>query len=152
MKNESPSTFAFFQVWLKLDQWFCRTKFLCCKFIYFFINYLPFGKGVTLIVHQRMLFARFGWNWPSGSGQEENVKVYILAERQMTINKWSERLTWAFSSGKLKMTFLTHFALSLVLVPMVLEKNTKMGKDSNKTNDDSQYKNIYQKCSLKHLT
>ena len=36
------------------------------------------------------------------------------------------------------MTFLSHFALSSVSVPMVLEKNTKMGKDSNKTNDDSQ--------------
>ena len=25
-------------------------------------------------LHQRMLCAKFGWNWPSGSGEDENVK------------------------------------------------------------------------------
>ena len=25
-------------------------------------------------IHQRMLCAKFGWNWPRGSGEDENVK------------------------------------------------------------------------------
>ena len=59
-------------------------------------------------LHPRMLCAKFGWNWPSGSGEEdENVKC--LRQRQQrrrqwrTTDKfWSEKLTWAFSSGELK--------------------------------------------------
>ena len=56
----------------------------------------------------------FGWNWPSGSGEEaENVKSLQTdrqtdrqtnrqTDRQMTDNKQSEKLTYAFSSGELK--------------------------------------------------
>ena len=47
-----------------------------------------------------MLCAKFGWNWPTGSGEDENVKSW---QRQQTTNKfWSEKLTWAFGSGELK--------------------------------------------------
>ena len=47
--------------------------------------YLPFVKYEALhlnkihlnLLHPRMLYAKFGSNWPSGSGErEENVKVY----------------------------------------------------------------------------
>ena len=53
----------------------------------------------------RMLCAKFGWNWPSGSGEEdENVKH--LRQRQWqpraTDKFWSEKVTWAFNSGELK--------------------------------------------------
>ena len=34
-----------------------------------FLNYLPLEKGGTL--HPRMFCAKFGWNWPSGSGEED---------------------------------------------------------------------------------
>ena len=47
------------------------------------------------------LCAKFGWNWPNGSGkEEENVKS--LQQRRRTTEKlWSEKLTWAFGSGEL---------------------------------------------------
>ena len=66
-------------------------------------------------LHPRILCAKFGWNWPSGSGEEdENVKSFQTdrqtdgrtdrrTDRQPTDDRWSEKLTWAFSSGELKM-------------------------------------------------
>ena len=56
-------------------------------------------------LHPRMLCAKFGWNWPSGSGEEdENVKsLRQRRRRRRTTDKfWSEKLTWAFGSGELK--------------------------------------------------
>ena len=49
-----------------------------------FRNDLPLEKGVTIHLnklvtptHFRMLCAKFGWNWPSGSGEEDITwKVY----------------------------------------------------------------------------
>ena len=41
-----------------------------------FCNYLPLEKGMALhlneleFLHSRMFCAKFGWNWPSGSGEE----------------------------------------------------------------------------------
>ena len=128
-----------------------------------FRNYLPLEKRGTLhlnkleSLHPRMLFAKFGWNWPSGSGDKRFlnfVDVFSLfrnylplekggalhlnklespspknalcqvwlklaqwfwrrrwkcekftdgqTDRQTTDNRWSEKLTWAFSSGELK--------------------------------------------------
>ena len=56
-------------------------------------------------LHPRMLYAKFGWNGPSGSEEEvENVKS-LQTDRQMDKpmdNRRSEKLTWAFSSGELK--------------------------------------------------
>ena len=57
-------------------------------------------------LHPRMLCAKFGWNMPGGSGEEdENVKSLQTDGRkdgQTTDDRWSEKLTWAFSSGELK--------------------------------------------------
>ena len=51
------------------------------------------------------MHAKFGWNWPSGSGErDENVKSFQTdgrIDRRMTDYRQSEKLTWAFSSGKL---------------------------------------------------
>ena len=59
-------------------------------------------------LHPRMFCAKFGWNWPSGSGEEdENVKSLRRRQqrqqRRTTDKLWSEKLTWAFGSGELKM-------------------------------------------------
>ena len=56
-----------------------------------------------------MLCAKFGWNWPEGSGDEdENVKSLRRrqhqqqpGQRRTTDKLWSEKLTWAFDSGEL---------------------------------------------------
>ena len=57
-------------------------------------------------LYSRMLCAKFGWNWLSGSGEEnKNLKSLETdghSDRQTTDNRWSEKLTWAFSSGELK--------------------------------------------------
>ena len=133
-------------------------------FRYFVIN-SPWKRSGPVIwtnlnpLHPRMLFAKFDWNWPSGSGEEdylilsmcfryfviispwkragpfiwtnfnplhpkmlcakfwssgsgeedENVKSLQTdghtdgqTDRQTTDDRWSEKLTWAFSSGELK--------------------------------------------------
>ena len=57
-----------------------------------------------------MLYDMFGWNWPIGSGEgDENVKSLPQRrqrrrrQRTRTTHKlWSEKLTWAFGSDKLK--------------------------------------------------
>ena len=40
-----------------------------------------------------MLGAKFGWNWPSGSGEED-----WKCENNDDGKFWSEKLTWAFGS------------------------------------------------------
>ena len=50
-------------------------------------------------LHTRMLFAKFGWNWPSGN-EDKNVKS--LRQRRTTDTSRSEKLTWAFGSGEQK--------------------------------------------------
>ena len=64
--------------------------------IYWFFNWRNLNP-----LHPRMFFAKFGWNWPGGSWKEvENRKR--RTDRQTTDERWSEKLTWAFSSGELK--------------------------------------------------
>lgn len=47
-----------------------------------------------------MLCVKFGWNWASGSGEDdENVK---RRQQQTTDTFWSEKLNWAFGSDELK--------------------------------------------------
>ena len=54
-----------------------------------------------------MLCAKFGWNCPCGSGEEdENVKS--LQTDRWTDNRWLEKLIWAFSSGELKTEYKIH--------------------------------------------
>ena len=75
----------------------------------------PFFWTNLIPLHPRMLCAKFGWNWPSGSGEEdENVKSLQTdgqtdrrTDRQTTDDRWSEKLTWAFSSGELKRNRVT---------------------------------------------
>ena len=111
-KFEYPSPKdALCQVWLNLIQRFLRRRFL--KFvnvILLFHCYLPLERGVALhlnkleSLHPGMLCAKFCWNWPFGSGEEENMKSLQRLWRQQTADiLWSEKLTWAFGSGELKM-------------------------------------------------
>ena len=61
--------------------------------------------------HPRMLFAKFGWNWPSGSWEDENVKILQTdgqTDRQTTDDRWSGKLTWAFSSCEVKTGFFSY--------------------------------------------
>ena len=76
----------------------------------------PLGRAWPFIwtnlnpLYPGILCVKFSWNWPSGSGEEdENVKSLQTdgqsdgrTDRQTTDDRWSEKLTWAFSTGELK--------------------------------------------------
>ena len=61
--------------------------------------------------HPRMLCAKFGWNWPSSSGEEDkmwkSLRCLIQQQRRrkrrrITDKFWLEQLICAFGSGELK--------------------------------------------------
>ena len=105
-------------IWMKLNPIYLRMlcaeigsvalekkifKFRKC-FFHYFIIISPWKRAGPLIwtnlnqFYPRMLCAKFGWNWPSGGEKKMNMwKVY-----RQTDDRWSEKLTWAFSSGELK--------------------------------------------------
>ena len=108
IKLESPSPKnALCQVWLKLVQCFWRTRFLNLINVFsLFCYHLHLEKGVALHLNNlnpfqtKMLCAKFGWNWPSGS-REEDEYVKSLRQRRTTDKFRSEKLIWAFGSGEL---------------------------------------------------
>ena len=53
-------------------------------------------------------YAKFGWNWFSSFGEEEeNVKR--LKQWQLMDKFWSDILIWAFGSGELKICVCVFF-------------------------------------------
>ena len=76
---------ALWQAWLKLAQWFCRRRFF--KFVNVILqvrNYLPVEKRKWTFVwtnlnplRPRMLCAKFGWNWPSGSWEAIQISIFF---------------------------------------------------------------------------
>ena len=93
---------ALYQVWLKLAKWFWRRFLNIFNIILLLCYYLPLEKGVALHLNKLKLYPRtlcdkFGWNWPSGSGEEdENVKSLQQRQRQQqrrqTMDKfWTEK-------------------------------------------------------------
>ena len=112
---------ALCQVWLKFTQQFWRRRFLNFVHVFSqFLNYLPLGRVGSFFwtnlnpLHPRMLCVKFGWNWPSGSEEDENVKSLRQRQQQqrrLTTDKfWSEKLTWAFGSGELNKRPMGHIA------------------------------------------
>ena len=73
------------------------------RMYWFFMNFLN-------PLHPRMLYAKFGWNWPSGSGEEAEIVKSLRQQwrQQQRRQRWttdkfrSEKLTWALGSGELK--------------------------------------------------
>ena len=91
------------QISLKLEQWFWGRRFLYFVNVFsLFRNYPPLDKGVFL--HLNIPFTQ-GCLVPSlveiGLLVLEKMKMWKFIDRQ-TDNRQSEKLTWAFSSGKLK--------------------------------------------------
>ena len=80
--------------------------------IFFWINLNP--------LYSRMLCAKFGWNWLSRSGEEdENVKSLQTdgwMDGQTTDDRWSEKLTWAFSLGELKTLMFIWFLREMIII------------------------------------
>ena len=79
-------------------------------FMYFLLfgYYSPLQRGTTWIIipftlYQRLLCAKFGWKWPSGSWKKIKIwKVYKQMEGQQVIRKthlnfklrWAKRMKW----------------------------------------------------------
>ena len=71
--------------------------------------------------------AQFGWNWPSGSGEEdENVKSLRRQQQQRQQQRrwtkdkfWSLKFTWAFGSGELKTTEKTIITHTLIIIKSI---------------------------------
>ena len=75
-KLETPSPLnTLCKVWLKLAQWFWGRFLNFVNVFSLFYNYLCLKKWWPFIwinlssLHQRILCAKFGWNWPSRSGE-----------------------------------------------------------------------------------
>ena len=126
LKSPSPRD-ALCLVWFKLAQWFWGRRFLNFVNVFsLFSNNLPWKREGPLIwtnlnpLYPRMLCAKFGWNWPSGSGgEDENVKSLQQRRQQRWRTKdkfWSEKLTWVFGSGELKSTDLKRKHLYFVYI------------------------------------
>ena len=75
-------------------------------YFHYFVIISPWKRAGPFIwtnlnhLHPRMLCAKFGWNWPSVSGEEdENVQSLRRQQRQQrqrtTKIFWSEKLRWA---------------------------------------------------------
>ena len=88
LKSPSPKN-ELRHIWLKLALWFWRISFQIRQCIFtIFIIISPWRRVGPFIwinlnsLHPRMLFVKFGWNWSSGSGEDENVKS-LQTDRQM---------------------------------------------------------------------
>ena len=84
-----------------------RNFLISSMYFRYFVIFSPWKRAGFFIwinfnpLHPRMLCAKFGWNWPSGSGEEDdNVKSLRQRQqrRQTTDKFWSEKLTWALGS------------------------------------------------------
>ena len=106
-QSPSPKD-ALCQVCLKLSQWLWRRFLNFVNYFCYFVISSPWKKVWSFIwtnlhvLYSRMLCAKFGWNWPFGSyGEDDNVKN-LQKDRRTTDDRWSKKLTWAFSSCELK--------------------------------------------------
>ena len=71
-KIESPSPKdAFYQVWLKLAQWNFVYVFLLFRYYHLSFRAWPFIFTNLNPLYPMILCAKFGWNWPTGSGRRE---------------------------------------------------------------------------------
>ena len=69
--------------------------------------------------HPRMFCANFGWNRPSGSREDENVKSLRQQQRRQwrrrkTDKFWSEKLTWSIGSVELKINNYFNPSMGLI--------------------------------------
>ena len=106
------------QVRLKLAQWFWRCRF-SCQCILFYPFYVPLGNGGAVLFEQTWVTFSKGCFVPSlveiGSVglKKKKMKMWKVYRQtdgrtdrrtngQTTDNRWSVKLTWAFSSRELK--------------------------------------------------
>ena len=112
IKLESPSPKdTLSAVWLKLSKLCWRRRFFNFVNVFsLFRNYVPLEKGGAPSFKQTWIPFTRGCFVPSLveigpvvlDKKMKMWKVYRRTDRQTTDDRWSEKLTWAFSSGELK--------------------------------------------------
>ena len=144
---------ALLQVWLKLDGWFWKRKFLNFVNVFSLFRYLiisPKKKGVAFIwtnfnpLHLRMVCAEFCWNWPRRRFLKV-VNVISLFCNYLLLGK-GNRFIWT----NLNPLYLKFFMPSLVKIgPVILEMKSKIGQVYTRT--DRQTDNGRQAIRKAHL-
>ena len=95
IKFSSPND-EWCQVWSKLAKWFWRRSifFISSMFFRYFVIFSSWKRTrpfiwINLIpLHPKMLCVKFGWNWPSGSGEDffkNFVKVFMLFRKYLPL-------------------------------------------------------------------
>ena len=116
-------------IWLKLTQWFWRRRFFKIVNVFsLFRNYLPLDKGGVLhlknltALRSRMICAKFGWNWPSDSREEDFFLFFNVFSQFRNYPPFGKRRSPSFEQTWIPYT-KGCFVLSLVEIgPVVLEK------------------------------
>ena len=99
---------ALCQVFLKLAKWFLRRSifFILSMYLHYFVIISPWKRAGPSFEQNWIPFTQ-GCFLPSlveiGSVVlEEKMKCERIMDRQTRKDRWSEKLTWAFSSSELK--------------------------------------------------
>ena len=128
-----------------MAHWFLR-RYL--NFVNIFLQFLllawPYIWTKLNPLHPRMLCAKFGWNWPSGSGEDENVNSLQMDRR--TDNRRIKKLTWAFSSDELIKFNKNWLAPSFFPPPPTQKESVKL-----KIQFLSTSQKVFNLCILYHL-
>ena len=99
-------------------------------------------------LYTRMLCAKIGWNWPSGSGKEDFFFISSMYFPYfVNISPWKKKWPFIWTNFNL----LHPRMLCLVEIGMVVLEKMKMWKVSDNNNnddDDGQQTNFDQKSSL----
>ena len=146
--NSKFTTWHLCQVWLKWSQWFWRKRIL--KLVNVFSQFCYLGKPICteqtwIPNHPKMICAKFGWNWRSGSEEEDFfVNVFSQVRNYLLLKKERALHLNPFIQGC--------FVPSLVEIgPVVLENKLTMWKvyeNDDDDNDDGQRTHFDQKSSL----
>ena len=86
---------ALCQIWLKLALWFWRKRFLISSMYFCYLIIISPWKRVGPTIwtnlnplYPRMLCAKFGWNWLSGSGEEDFLISSMYFHYFVIISPW----------------------------------------------------------------
>ena len=133
--HESPSPKdALCQDWLKLAQCLWRREFFKFVNVFCYLVFIsPWERAGSFIwtnlspLLPRMLCAKFGWNWPSGSGEEDFLISSMYFHHFVIISPLKGRDP-SFEQTWIPFT-QEYFVPNLVEIdPVVLEKKMKMSK------------------------
>ena len=127
--------FVIISPWNRVWPFIWTNKDALCQVWLVLENYLPLEKDVALHLnkldplHQRMLWAKFSWNWLSGFWEEdENVKSYNdnnNHDRQILIRKADLNLQLRWAKKKLEILQDNQFDVETQIVNISFKDSPK---------------------------